>query len=727
MWSDQKDRRRASMVVLWTVGALSLTGCVSRGDIEPPIADGLVGTRIGDSVARTDRTIVPADSRQSSTQPLNSVEDRTSQIDVPSVSRDDGQELAGAGGPEERPVPESQTVDAVVPALPIPQFVDVVFGNMLGVPYVTGPGVADRKELVQLRSSGRMNSDDFVELVSLALESYGLRVYPEDGVYQIVTDASLQKKMPRFIKSRSRADIPEELRPVVQFVELDAVSANEMESILRQAFPDKQVLKIETNPRLNVLTLTGLPEDLDAAISIINQLDELAYAGSQAERYSPVFWSADQLAKEVTSLLIAEGWQASTDKAVQKPILIMPVEYSNDLFIFSRSPAGLARARFWLSELDRPTRRGNEPQVYVYDVRNVDAELLAETVSQVISRQATSGSNIQQGATTTGNGQPGPAPGFQNQTGTTSGLSQVGNIVVNKLSNQVVFTGTPSQYDVVHPLLTRLDVPPAEVMIEVTIAEITLTDDTRYGVEFFVDSLGGQDVSATVGNEGLGLGGVGMNVGLVTGNIDAALNFFAKNNLLNVLSTPRLTARSGGSAQIQVGSDVPIITSQRAASTQDGIGNTDILQSVEYRSTGVLLSIEPIVFGDNRVDLSITQEVSTAIPTTTSDIASPTISNRAVTTQLSLEDGATAILGGLIQENTTRDETGTPLLKDIPLVGNLFRNTTLSSTRTELVVLITAYVIRDGEEKQAFTDELVDRFNLTISDPNKMNTYIGDR
>jgi general secretion pathway protein D len=727
MGIDQKDRRRASVAVFWALGTLGLTGCASFDKVDAQVSDGLAGTRIGDSVERGERAERQADTGQRTDQPLNQRDDRTSQIDVPSVSRESGEELAGAGGPPEAPVPETQVVDAVVPALPIPQFVDVVFGNMLGVPYVTGPGVADRNELVQLRSSGRMDSDDFIELVGLALESYGLRVYPEDGAYQIVTDASLQQKMPRFIKSRSRSDIPEELRPVVQFVELDAVSANEMESILRQAFPDKQALKIETNPRLNVLTLTGLPQDLDAAIAIINQLDELAYAGSKAERYSPVFWSADQLAREVTSLLIAEGWQASTDKAVQKPILIMPVEYSNDLFIFSRSPAGLARARFWLSELDRPTRRGNEPQVYVYDVKNVDATLLAETVGQVISRQASAGGYPSQGATASASGPATSAGGPQNQPGRDSGLSQVGNIVVNRLSNQVVFTGTPSQYDIVHPLLTRLDMPPAEVMIEVTIAEITLTEDTRYGVEFFVDSLGGQDLSATVGNEGLGLGGVGTSIGVVTGNIDAALNFFAKNNLLNVLSTPRLTARSGGAAQIQVGSDVPIITSQRAASTQDGIGNTDILQSVDYRSTGVLLSIEPIVFGDNRVDLSITQEVSTAIPTSTSDIASPTISNRSITTQLSLEDGATAILGGLIQENTTRDETGTPLLKDIPFVGNLFRNTTLSNTRTELVVLITAYVVRDGEEKQAFTDELVNRFNLSISDPDQMNTYIGER
>ncbi|MCA8903692.1 MAG: hypothetical protein H6881_00545 [Rhodobiaceae bacterium] len=715
MRNDQKDHRALKYWALGTVGAIILAGCAHSEKPKPVVDSLLTDSRIGDAVPRTER----ADDQESGLAVNDggsgSANDRTSEIEVPSVSRAGAPELDGAGAPAQRPKPASSTVDAAVPALPLPQFVDVVFGNMLGVPYVTGPGVAERKELIQLRSSGRMRADDFIELVSSSLESYGLRIYAENGVYQIVTNASLQSKMPRFIKSRSRADIPEELRPVVQFVELNAVSANEMEEILRQAFPDKQVLQIETNPRLNVLTLTGLPRDLDAAIAIVDQLDELAYAGSKAERYSPVFWSADQLAEEVSSLLEAEGWQASTNKAIQKPILIIPVEYSNDLFIFSRSPAGLSRARFWLNELDRPTRKGNEPQVYVYDVRNVDAEILAKVVQQVIARQSAPPTEQSQQLPPDRNAQP----------ATPSAVSDTGNIVVNKLSNQLIFTGTPTQYDLIHPLLNRLDVPPAEVMIEVTVAEITLTDDTRYGVEFFLDSLGNSDISARLGNEGLGLGGTGTNVAVVTGNVEAALNFFAKNNLLKVLSTPRLMARSGGSAQIQVGSDVPVITSQRAADTQDGVGLTDVLQSVDYRSTGVLLSIEPIVYADNRVDLSITQEVSTAIPTTTSAISSPTISNRSVTTQLSLEDGATAVLGGLIQDTTTRDETGTPILKDIPVLGNAFRNTTLSSTRTELIVLITAYVTRDSGDKRAFTEELVARFNSTENSSREMQTYLG--
>ncbi|KDA00626.1 general secretion pathway protein D [Hyphomonas polymorpha PS728] len=720
MTNNQNDFRRMPAWAFWAIGALSVTGCATGSDGPRESGSLLTGTRIGDAVSRSERSTGSSDASLAPSQQPTATQDRSNEITVPSVARtgEGGGEVLG--GPEDRPVPESQTVDAVVPALAIPQFIDVVFGNMLGVPYVTGPGVAARTELVQLRSSGRMNSDDFVELVSLSLESYGLRVFAEDGVYQIVTDESLAAKMPRFIKSRSRADIPEELRPVVQFVELDAVAANEMESILRQAFPDKQALKIETNSRLNVLTLTGLPKDLDAAIAIIDQLDELAYAGSTAERFSPVFWSATQLAQEVTSLLEAEGWQASTNKAQQKPILIMPVEYSNDLFVFSRSPAGLARARFWLSELDRPTRRGNEPQVYVYDVENVDAELLSQVVARVMTGQVPA-SQAQMPET--------PSPGADISRATLSqptGISSAnGSIVVNRLSNQIVFTGTPTQYEAIQPLLRRMDRPPAEVMIEVTIAEITLTDDTQFGVEFFINNLGGNDLQAVIGNEGLGLGSVGTSIGVVTGNVEAALNFFAKNNLVNVLSTPRLTARSGGTAQIQVGQDVPIITSQRATDTQSTNNGTDILQSVDYRSTGILLSIEPIVFGNNRVDLAITQEVSTAVQTTTSQIASPTISNRSVTTQLSLEDGATAILGGLIQETTTRDETGAPILKDIPWVGNLFRNTTLSKNRTELIVLITAYVVRDGNEKRAFTDELVGRFNLTTSNPGNMDTYLG--
>lgn len=702
--------------------ACLLSGCASQPSSDVNELD-LSTLAIGSEISRESNDIDPVSMPASRDQAESDQVASRENIQIPPIAANPSD--VGSNGSESRivlPQPTTSTVDAAVPALPLPQFIDAVFGKMVGVPYTTGPGVAERNDVIQLRSSGKMRSEDFLELVSNSLENYQVRVVPVQGAYEIVSDSTLQARVPRFIRSRSRVDVPADMRPLVQFVELEAIAANEMQAILQQTFPRGDGLEVESNPRLNVVTLTGFADDIDAALSIIDQLDELAYAGTDAERYSPVFWSASALASELVKLLAAEGWQASASEAIQRSILVIPVEYSNDIFVFSRSAQGLQRARFWLSELDRASRKGDGPQIFLYAVQNVDAELLAETANAVLARQnqtAFSDPLAGAGAPPINNG-PNAGDGRSDQG------SSNGGFVVDPQSNQIIFSGTPSQYDQILPLLRQLDAPPAEVLIEVVVAEVTLNDDTRYGVEFFIDSLGNSEFTGTIGNQGLGLGGAGTNIAVLTGNVDAAINFFANNNLLKVLSTPHLVARSGGAAQIQVGSDVPIITSQRASDTQDGTGDTDILQSVDYRSTGVLLAIEPIVFGDNRIDLSISQEVSTAISTTTSAIASPTISNRTVTTQLSLEDGATAVLGGLIQETTTRDETGAPLLKDLPIVGSAFRNTNITQTRTELLVLITAYVMRGTEDKRAFTSEFIERFNKTTFDNQDLSTYRGE-
>ena len=154
---------------------------------------------------------------------------------------------------------------------------------------------------------------------------------------------------------------------------------------------------------------------------------------------------------------------------------------------------------------------------------------------------------------------------------------------------------------------------------------------------------------------------------------------------------------------------------------------TDVLQQVEYRKTGVLLSIEPIIFSDNRVDLTISQEVSTALPNNASAIASPTISNRTLDTQLSIQDGETVVLGGLIQTTTTDGETGIPILKDVPIAGNLFRNNSISQSRTELLILITSYIMHDTDEKAGFTKQLVNQLERSTMATDNMQTLLRPR
>lgn len=637
---------------------------------------------------------------------------------IPSlVSPEDAQIV---GGDTNRPRLKAKKVDAFVAPLILPEFIDVVFGGMLKTPYVTGPEVANSTAVVQLRSSGEMKSTDFLALVSTALEEYGVRVTVENGAYRILQDASLRSRIPQFIKGRARLRTRADLRPVIQFVELQALDSTSMVNFLTQAFgQNNKKITIGRNMTSNYVILSGLPEDVDAALVIIRQLDELRYAGTQIRRYTPRYWNVKELTKALTTALTVEGWQVTDQSLLTRTIFLMPVAYTNDLFVFTHSEQANERVDRWLKEFDRPIDGGNTEQIYIYQVKNVDAALLAETANAALSGQ--SGVRTQT--------QTASSAASRAQTGTQSGASSRrqgvgGTFTVDTMGNRIIFSGTMADYDKMVGLLRQLDTPAPEVLIEVQIAEVTLTDNTSFGVEFFIDDLGTNDVGLTVGSSGLGQGGSGLNVGILSGNVEASLNAFATNRRVKILSRPILVARSGSAAELQVGTDVPIITSQRAANNQNGTGATDILQAIEYRSTGVILSIEPIVFSDNRIDLTISQEVSSAIDVQNSSISSPTISNRSFHTILSLEDGETAVLGGLIQETRILDEKGIPILKDIPGIGALFSNDSLSVDRTELVVLITAYVLRGQADKAQFVNHLSQRVDGFMSDDSRFETLL---
>ncbi|NBP86840.1 MAG: type II secretion system protein GspD, partial [Mycobacteriaceae bacterium] len=191
----------------------------------------------------------------------------------------------------------------------------------------------------------------------------------------------------------------------------------------------------------------------------------------------------------------------------------------------------------------------------------------------------------------------------------------------------------------------------------------------------------------------------------------AVVNALAKDERFSILSSPRLLAKSGSEARIQVGSEVPILTSQQTTSTNVQ-GNPTILQAIQYRSTGVLLSVKPVIHAGDRIDLEVSQEVSEATTNNTSDISSPVISNRKVATNLTLKDGATVILGGLISENRDLSDTGIPLLKDLPGVGALFRTQSTSNRKTELIILITPYIIDSDEQARSVTESFRQRFPL---------------
>ena len=178
------------------------------------------------------------------------------------------------------------------------------------------------------------------------------------------------------------------------------------------------------------------------------------------------------------------------------------------------------------------------------------------------------------------------------------------------------------------------------------------------------------------------------------------LNALANSNRATVLSSPRVIAKNGVEATIQVGQEVPIITSQQTTSATEG----GVLQSIQYRQAGVILKVKPVIHSGDQIDIEISQEVSSANRTETGVTSSPTFSTRRLETRLSMRNGSTVLLGGLVSTNISDGSAGVPLLKDIPLLGQAFRTNSRSREKSELIIIITPYVINDDHDARAITE-----------------------
>lgn len=599
-----------------------------------------------------------------------------------------------------------EKIEATLPPQAVAEFVDTVFGQILGVPYSTGPGVAERKEIVSLRGTVAISKRKFFVMAQAALRDYGLAVTIENGVVRVLADEALAGQAPLFVRARALPTTPEASRPVLQFFELQSIDVNSLVELLKDAYPNAGKVKFTPRQDINTLVISGNAREVAAVAEVIDQIDRPRFAGAEVARVEPIYWSADRLAEAVAQVLNTEGFQAARGGGtIQRAVTFLPVPFTNQVSLFSNQKEAFERALYWIRELDRPAALGDQESVFIYTVQNTSAAELGQLVAQLSGGGAAvgpaqtrvpAGGRRQDAQTAV----PGTAP-QANGPATAAGPVRNGRITVDSVGNRLLFSGTPSEFERTRDLMEQLDTPPQQVLVELTIAEVTLTDETRFGVEWFITEAVGQGLisGGTLGGLGLAAGGLDIAATQLFNNTEvrAALNAFASNNNVNILSTPRLVARSGGEAQIQVGTDVPIITSQRALDVQTG-GDSDVLQTVQYRQTGVILNVRPIVYGDDRVDIEIFQEVSSQQANPNAAVSSPLILNRSVTTQLALREGMTAVIGGLIQDNYSRGQTGIPILKDLPLIGGAFRTDTVAGNKTELLILITPYIVRSDEE-----------------------------
>ena len=596
--------------------------------------------------------------------------------------------------------------------VPLIAFINEVFGEVLGLSYAVSPGLDKKEDLVTLRLSEPVTPSQLFATARLVLENYGIDVRDEDGVLSFVETPEISARdIPLLISGRSLPEVPATHRTIFQLVPLRVVDAGAVAGTLQDVFTG-QDLKIETDRDRNTLLLRGNLDLIALALEMIEVLDQPLMQGQHGLIIEPRFLAVDAMAQSLSQVLQSEGYSISLHTRGGAAILV-PLQGANKLVAFAADQATLEHIQEWARILDTRRQEEIEDGVFTYEVRNTQAEHITETLNQMLGFGSAPARSSDQQASA--EGQPAPAGG-----GT-------GTIVVDERRNLLLFRGSGKEWAEILDVVAILDKASPSVLIEVLIAEITLSDRDGSGFEFLLRrgglgnlSLLGDDLAirgGTLGELGVtGANAIGGGASLVlnsAGNTRAALKFFYTDNRVVIRSSPKLVVKSGESANIQVGDEIPTITQN---SVEEGVqtgGTNNVLQQISYRKTGITLEIEPIVQANGLVDLKISQELSEAQPNADGIVSqTPTILNRQISTSLTLRDGGSLLMGGLIAENQSDGQRGIPGIAKVPVLGRLFRSETLNVNRTELIVLVIPYVIADHAEGWELTKRVKEELEL---------------
>ena len=584
--------------------------------------------------------------------------------------------------------------------------------DAMGVNYTIDPRVQGS---VTLQTTLPLSLDQVLPTLEEVLRMNGAVILESEGLYRVLPADQAGLTTPVL----SFPGLPGQ-GVTVRVVPLHFVSATEAGEFLQPFAPASG--GVRSNAARNLLFVTGTQAEIANVVKLVSVLD--------VDWLEGMSFALEPLKAVRPMRLIAELEQILDDPAGPKLtdlVRFVPIERMNAVLVVSKQPHYLDEVRRWIARLDQGSL--DSQRVHVYYVQNRRAADLAQTLTQVFSAQAvTVNDNVM-----------GLAPGLTPVTLSTNAdaadsspalsgsdilpaspqadlagaaiptASGPVRVIADEDSNSLVVLATAEDYRRIEAALIQLDVMPLQVLIEATLVEVTLNDDLEYGVRWFFESerrnssFTFTDAASSSGGAALGPSFPGFSYVFDNDSIRVTLNALQGLTQVRFLSTPTLLVLDNQTARLQVGDEVPVAT-QSAVSVDDP--DAPIVNSIEFRDTGVILSITPRVNASGLVLLDIKQEVSEVIETTTSGIDSPTIQQRQVESTIALQDSQTVALGGLIQDRIEETTTGVPLLADIPVLGNLFKSVDDASKRTELLVLIKPRVVRDQEDARIITEAL---------------------
>jgi general secretion pathway protein D len=614
------------------------------------------------------------------------------------------------------------------------EFLRVVFEEILKVNYLIDSQV---NGTVTLHTTSPVTQDAVLPIVESVLQQNGAAVVYQQGLYKVIPLADAPAQVDSPVIGRQPASRGSGF--VVQIVPLRFIAAAEIEKIITPSIPKGGSVRVDETR--NLLILSGPRYSVDQIMETIKIFDVDWLRGMSFGLFRLQYAPAGTLVVELEKL-IGEGGAAPLTGIVR----MVPIERLNAILVISHAPRYLDELSKLIEEFDQGAEGLPGSRLYVYHLKNSKAENIAGVLQQIYGlgedrRMSLPSPRIAQlppgeggnffrtaeelseppppllAGTGAGGGYPRVAPLTGPEAGMTPraiseddgaslalGFQSNVNIIADRENNALLIMASKQDYRGIEAVIRELDVPPRQVLIDATIAEVTLSNDLDYGVRWFLRqnnlSLGlNAPVPSVAAGEGLALA-----VFKDNGNARLFIDTLAAKTNVKFLSAPQVMVLDNQTANIRVGDQIPV-TVRSSQSTIDP--DAPIVTEVQFRDTGTLLSVRPRITAGGQVTMDITQEVS--LPGTEAAVGgggNVAISQRTIDSSVIVSSGETVVLGGLILETRNDTKSGIPLLMDLPLLGALFSTTSENVFRTELIVMITPQVIEDENAAQAITDEL---------------------
>jgi general secretion pathway protein D len=651
-----------------------------------------------------------------------------SEADV-TVERSEGEEISEGSDPKETRIDEAKPANALHKVALDFQDADIkevitALAEIVGINYIIDPKV---RGTVNIHTSGEIPVEGVLPILETIFEINNVAAVKVGDIYKIIPIKDAQKQFLLPQTGDQAEDIASSDRVMLQIVPLRYVSSQEMEKILKR-FLGKGG-DIVNYPERNILIIVDTAANMQKLLTLIDTIDLSIFETMHVRFYELEESEAEELAKELEELFTALGIESKPKKGGGggEMVRFIPIERLNMILAVSSMPEVFGKVDEWIGKLDGVSDELEE-QIFIYFVENAKAidigdilkELYGDKKSERDTRKTTRTTRTTRDRRTR---TPVKKTASKTALSTTSGEIKV---VVDEVNNAVIVRATPQDYAQVLKTIKLLDIIPKQVLVEVLIAEVTLDKNTEFGVEwtFAADyaSLGGYKGVDRFG-QNFNLGGLGLDLSQPVGAsgftyafaseaLEAFLRAYSRENEVKILSTPHILVADNTEATIDVGEEVPIVTSEYTPTTVQT--NESFSRSIEYRDTGILLAVTPRINDKGLVTMEVNQEVSNVSEQRIEGIDSPIILKRQAETSLVVQDGRTIVIGGLIRDQKEVTEEGIPYLSKIPYLGNLFGYTKEIAKKTELLFLITPHVVQNLEEAELVTQEFKEKVKELI-------------